>query len=225
MDRNNASRLWIGLLCAAVLVFAGVAGASDEQKKDDDAAAEKNGERAEGKDAARGEGESDEVLVFTNEDLERLFADTEAEAKSRPLDLPPAKNGAEQAEPAGGQAAPEPPVKQVEPSGAAGNEQFADPLQWMADRKAQRADWERRVAEAEQEVATLQERVTELEKRILATRNPLLARPKIPEEEKEEWDSGTAPERVEKSQEQLDQAKAELAEAQRELTRLRNSRP
>jgi predicted nucleic acid-binding Zn-ribbon protein len=116
-------------------------------------------------------------------------------------------------------------VRQVDPTGAAEGEQDADALQWMEKRKAQQADWQRQITEAEQKVSGLQLKIADLEKRIRATRNPLLARPEVPDEEKDDWASKSAPERVKLSQEQLDQAKTELAEAQRELNHLRNNRP
>jgi hypothetical protein len=73
----------------------------------------------------------------------------------------------------------------------------------------------RAIAEAEQAVAAARERVKELENRILALRNPYMARPEIPEEEKADWDSMGTGERIKNSEEQLAQARKDLEAAEK----------
>ena len=62
-----------------------------------------------------------------------------------------------------------------------------------------------------------------MRQRILATKNPLLARPRIPDEEQAEWNGLGAAERVRSSEEKLQQAREELQKAKAELARLRAS--
>jgi hypothetical protein len=157
----------------------------------------------------------EDVVVITNEDLERMFSDPAAPPEGA-LSLPPADTPAGEGEPA---ARP----SDKAPSGSA--PQAADPLKWMQDRQARQAEWSRQVAEAQQAVSDAEARVADLQKRLLATRNPLLARPEIPDDEKEEWAELNGPGRVELTQQQLETARAELAEAQQKLARLQSQKP
>lgn len=128
--------------------------------------------------------------VYTTEDLERLYADKTA--KPAPASQPAPKT------PATG----------------------ADPLKALQQRQTEKAERKKLVAESEQKLAAAEKRVRELEKRILAVKNPLLARPSIPEEERAEWNGQTAAQRVRSSEEKLRQAREELDRIKAELARL-----
>jgi len=214
MDRILSFKPWPWLISLALVVLLLPAALAEDEKKEEPKPPEKAAEPAKtGEESPTGEEvqkDLSEGRVFTNEDLERLFGG-EAEEEI----VPPAAEGV----PGEGAAPPERrPVEPV-PGEAAG--QPTDPLQWMQERQAREAQRREKIAEAEAAVTAAQQKVSDLEKRLLAIRNPYLARPDIPEEEKGEWDAMGAQERVDATEEQLRQAREDLQTAQQELARLR----
>jgi hypothetical protein len=150
--------------------------------------------------------------VYTNEDLKRLSAKGPGREETT---LPPGPASAQATE---GDAKPEPP---------SGEEEEADPLDQLFAREAARKEHAKQVAQAEERVAAAKQQVADLEKRLLAIKNPFLARPKAPEDEEAAaaWEGGGGPERVEQTQGQLEAARAEVAQAERDLAELRLARP
>jgi hypothetical protein len=204
---RKLSSLVLGVALVATLTPAGFA-----QDKSEKAEAKADTQRdatkppASGGKAAESKAGEEEVLVFTNEDLKRLFGEEEP-------GTPPAEPG--QA-PAAGRSDP-PPLRPGEPAA----QPPTDPLTWMADRKARAEERQKRIAEAEKAVADGEARVSELEKRMLAVKNPYLARPEISDEEKEGWDEMDAVERVKRTEDDLAQARKDLVQARQELRQLR----
>lgn len=153
---------------------------------------------------------SEEVVVFTNDDLESMMANLPPEERlkgvyqaERHIGVPPPEGSAEK------KTAPE----------------SEDPLEWMEQRQAAATERKVELADAQKRVAELQARVTELERRALAIRNPLMPRrysDRNPEDA-EDWDKENAQQRLEATQAELDKARQELAAAQQDLTRLRGS--
>lgn len=216
MHRKPASNLLPWLLCVALAVFLAPAAFAEEEKKEEKKAAEEAAEPAKSEaesPAAAADAKKDcaEVEVFTNEDLERLFGRGE---ETTP------ETGPEEGEPADGTARPEP--RPVEPVQGAGTAQPADPLQWMEERKTRQAERQEQIAAAEAAIGAARERIADLEQRIRATKNPYLARPQIPDDEKSDWDGMSAPERVAAAEQQLQEAREELRKAEEELARLRS---
>lgn len=215
MDRKTVFNLmpWLlGLALVALLLPAAVA---EEEKKEEKKAPEKTAEPAKSEaqpPAAQAAREKDcsEVKVFTNEDLERMFRGEEVE---------PDPSSAEAA-PAEGAAPPE--RRPIEPAAGSGAAQPTDSLQWMQDREARQAERRQQIADTEAAVAAAQQRVADLEKRLLATKNPFMARPVIPDDEKEKWDSEGTKERANATEEQLSQAREELQKLEQELAQLRS---
>jgi hypothetical protein len=208
MVPTHASKPLVWLLTIAVACFISMACATEKgSEQEDSEAAEEPQEQTEaaGNEANESDGR-EEVKVYTNEDLQRLFGDEELEES----ELPPEEEPAEQ------QPAPAVAVEQESPDTGP-----SDPLSLLQQQQAQDQERSRSRAEAEQAVATAQSRVTELEQRILALRNPFMARPEIPEDEKSEWDSMGTADRLKKTEEQLSRAREELAEAQKELQKYR----
>ena len=212
MSCKLASALLPWLLCIVLVAAAGPAIAGDEDKKDD----AKSSEKAQKEAGAKGAAESgrsdndDEAVVFTNEDLERLFGGDESESTID--DAAPA---------AGKPPAVRPGTRDEKPKPADPNK----PLLLLEEQKAQQAEWSRQVAAAEADVEAARKKVTDLDYRLRATRNPFLARPEIPEDEQGKWSGLTASERAARTQQQIDMAREELETAQSKLDALRARRP
>ena len=202
MVRRRASSLLSWMLCTALVGLAAPFVVAEEEKKV---------EQAKASEATR-PAEKGDVIVITNEYLEKRFGgeeDEAGEATARTDAATPATAGAG-SEKAGTKTTSTQPV---------------DPLAWMANRKAAQAEWQRQVSEAEAEVAEARKKVADLEYRLRATRIPFLARPEIPEDEREEWKSQSASERAATTQSQLDSARTELDAATQKLERLNGQRP
>lgn len=152
----------------------------------------------------------EEAVVITNDDLERMMAGLTPEQKLQ---------GVYQAERHIGVPAPTASAKPGETTPGQGQQPEKKPqssLEWLEERNT--ATQENRVehVDAEQQVAELSAKVTSLEKRLLALKNPLLPRrysDKTDEEDKD-WDQKNNLQRVEETQKELDDARAELAAAQ-----------
>jgi len=210
MTPRTASKLLPWVLVALLVCLAGPVLAEDEKPKKEQPAAGEQKAGAEDAEAGKKDGipvkEADETYVFTNDDLERL---TDAGHDVPPTRLPPAGD-APAATPA---PAPAPPAKP------------GDALEWLEQNKARAAERAQRITDAEKAVADARARVQALEKRLLSLRNPYSARPQIPDDEKAEWDELSTRDRVEKTQRQLEEARGELASAERLLEGLRASAP
>jgi hypothetical protein len=191
----------VWLLTAAVACFISIACATEKGSEQKDSEAAPKSEKA-------AEPAEQEAMVYTNEDLNKLFGE---EGISEQTALPP-EDSSEEREPVM-------EVKVVEPEPA--EKSAGDPLNLMQQQQAQAEERTRIVAEAELAVAEARARVQQLEQRMLALKNPFMARPKIPEEERADWDSLGARERREKSEEQLTQAREQLKAAEEELARVR----
>jgi hypothetical protein len=211
MDPKRSSKLWPWLLCVSLVFFSAAAGFAEEEKKDDSKSSEKSEKKAD-------KPKEEEVKVFTNEDLEKL------EGPAGPIIMPIRPDDAQPPQAAQGEGA-QPGVRSAEPTQGDAEAQPTDPLQWMEQRKARQAEHQRQLAEAENAVANAKQKVTDLEYRLRATRIPFLARPQIPEDEREKWSEKTASERAEYTQTQLDAARTELAQAEQTLAQLRAQAP
>lgn len=161
-------------------------------------------------DASAGKQKDDEAVVITNDDLERMMAGLTPEQKLQ---------GVYQAERHIGDPAPAAAGKPGEATPGQGQQTEKKPqssLEWMEERNA--AAQENRVehVDSEQQVAELSAKVASLEKRLLALKNPLLPRrySDKKDEEDKEWDQKNNLQRVEETQKELDDARAELAAAQ-----------
>jgi len=160
--------------------------------------------------AAREESADDDVIVFTNDDLDRFSTGRRAADEKPPS----------------GQREPG-PTPRTKPG-----EKPSDPLDWMKQQQEQEERRREAIAAAEQQVVDAEARVAEMEKRLLATKNPFLARPGPPEstdekraeEEAAEWDRMDGSERVSRSEQDLQQAREDLARARDERARLRAAR-
>ena len=210
MRRPDCSPV-ILVLCLVLVLGTGAALATEEKSESKKAESEQTA-----KPAREGGGKkADDVVVYTNDELERMFSEPATPPKGA-LSLPAASPAEDDGEPA---------VRPANPGQKPAQGQPADPLKWMQDRQAREAEWSRQVAESEQEVRDAEQKVADLEYRLRATRIPFLARPEIPEEEQGEWEGLTAAERAERTQQQLDEARAELAAAQQKLGALRAQKP
>jgi hypothetical protein len=192
--------LTLGLLAAALFALPALTEEGTEEK-----AAEGEATREETREAASG--------VVTNETLERLFgpAPEAATAPAKEETAPPTP-AAESGD------APPPPEGVTTPA----EKTPTDPLELMREKQAKAAEQKRLIAEAEQKVSSARQRVADLEKRRLAIVNPFMARPEIPTDEKEQWDSEGSQERLTTTDRQLEEARQQLAEAEGELARLRS---
>ncbi|MDH3592779.1 MAG: hypothetical protein OER88_12915 [Planctomycetota bacterium] len=145
--------------------------------------------------------------VFTNEDLEKLTG----LGPEQPRIKPPSPD------------APPPPKKKTAAEKAAEDGRapgFAD----TERRAARAADLDRRRSAAEARVLLAEQRVSALERRLLQIRNPYLARPEIPEDEKEAWDALDGAGRAALTERQLAGAKKDLAEAREAYEAARRGR-
>ncbi len=228
IERSRTAFVSIFVLLVLLIAIGPVAaeGEKTEEKKDSAGKAAKPATKPESPapvssiyQAARGGSEAEQTdegsVVITNEDLERMMAGLTPEQKLQ---------GVYQAERHIGDPAPAAGAKPVE--AAPGQEQQPDQkpqssLEWMEERNA--AAKENRVehVDAETQVAELSAKVANLEKRLLALKNPLLPRrySDKTDPEAEDWDQKDNLERVETTQKELDEARAELAAAQAKLGR------
>lgn len=166
-------------------------------------------------DASANQQKDDEAVVITNDDLERMMAGLTPEQKLQ---------GVYQAERHIGVPAPAAAAKPGEATSGQGQQSEKKPqssLEWMEERNS--AAQENRVehVDAEQQVAELSAKVASLEKRLLALKNPLLSRrySDKKDEEDKDWDQKNNLQRVEETQKELDDARAELAAAQAQAGR------
>lgn len=142
----------------------------------------------------------DETSAFTTADLERMFGGGEIGGVYQGGDAaPPAQDGAEPAPSSGGPAA-----------------RAGDPLALMQMQQAQAAQQREQAAQAQAEVQQLENRIQALERRKIAIANPLLARPEVAKEEgNEDWDELDNNERLQRTEAELADLRAKLAEARK----------
>jgi hypothetical protein len=171
--------------------------------------AEKRGAQATA--AMGGSGESPGGKVYTNEDLEQLATGTPVDVMFKPSAPPTA------AEPTAETEVPDRADKTGSESGA----QAEDSAGWLERRQAESKQRERQIAEAQDKVDAAAQRVSELEDRLRKVKNPLLARPEIPEDERGGWQGMSNPERLTQTEAGLKQAREELAAAREEMVKAR----
>jgi hypothetical protein len=135
------------------------------------------------------------AVVITNDDLTRMFGASETREPATP-----SGPGDPAAQPA----------------------DLPDPLAMIEQEKKAQAERESEVAQAKSELAAARQKLANLEKQLLATRNPFSARPKLSEEEQERRaaQQETAAERNERTQKLVEEARAEVAEAEANLARV-----
>ena len=147
--------------------------------------------------------------VFTNKDLKKLQgmgSSSASTSSSSPTPVPT-------------------PTRDKPPAVEAAASQPKTALEQMFEQEALRKEHEQKIVEAEQRVVTARQSVVDLEKRLLAIKNPFLARPKTPEDGAREWESGNSQQRVDMTEARVQAAREEIAQAERDLAALRNSRP
>lgn len=211
MVAKYVPRLSIWILAIALIGFTPVACANDEESKQEETkAAESSGEQE-----AKAE---EEVKVYTNAELEKMFGDESANETVPPTKLPGAPPTAAEPDDSAKPAEPAKPPKTATPPA---ENKPSDSLAMMQQQQALREEQQRTIAEAEKAVADARARIKELEERIMALKNPYRARPVIPEEEKADWDSMGTRQRLEDSEEKLRLAREELAKAEKELAGIR----
>ena len=98
-----------------------------------------------------------------------------------------------------------------------------DPLALMEQEKKSQADRDANIAAAESALAMAQQKLKSLEVQLLAASNPFSARPKISEEELEKRVTSNegAAERQKRTQKMFEDARAEVADAEANLSRAR----
>lgn len=175
-----------------------------EQGSDDTSADQPQPKRSVWVQATGGKRTGAPVKVYRNEDLERIAGLGPASSGSRTEDTT-------QETPAG------PPAE-----GTAPPAEEKSALDLMFEKQAAQREHAEKIAEAELRVEAARKRIVEAEKRLLAVRNPLLARPKAPEEG---WEEGGGEQRAQQSKDVLQAARDELAQAEQELDQLRRSVP
>jgi hypothetical protein len=159
--------------------------------------------------AARSKAVTDaDVVVITNDDLSKLSGGGVYVVKP-----------AVSAESAAADAA-DASAASTEPSPAEAPADV-DPLVWMQQQREQKQQQADAVAEARKKVGELEARKAELEKRLRAVRNPYLPRPQVTEKEDEghgtKWNDLSGPERVSRTETELQQVEDELAAARTAL--------
>jgi hypothetical protein len=184
-------------IALASLVWAPVM--AEEPEKSEDRSAETKGE-AETRTAEERAREAAGSVVITND----VLADLYGPGRRLPDTATTGSEG-------------ETPTGQKPADAAAGP---PDPVKAMRERQARDKQRRAQAEEARTRVLDLKQRVADLEKRALAIRNPLLPRPVVPEEQQDEWSSMGAVQRLEMTQEELAQARADLDAAEKELARL-----
>jgi hypothetical protein len=203
--------VWNYVVCSALIVgcsFAPTLLAGDTDGKEQADSAEKRSDEGSGQSASpamqavAGKSGDADVEVYTNQDLQRMFG---AARPSNPPETAPPGSTPESSEPTEGTRAPQSALEQV-----LGEEKLRQ------ERQAE-------IPAAEQAVGDARERVKEMERRVLASKNPLLARPALPEDEQTagEWAESGAAGRVSIAEQELDAARTALAKAEQALRDLR----
>jgi len=173
--------------------------------------AEKRGARATA--ANGGSGGSTGAKVYTNEDLQKLATGTPIDVMFKPSDAPaPAEPSAEAGAPA-----------KADETGSEPGAKTQDPVGWLEQRQIDSQRRKQQVAEAQEQVDAAAQRIADLEDRLRKVKNPLLARPKMAEDEREGWQGMSNPERAAHTEAALQQARDELETARQELVKARSA--
>lgn len=187
----RASILVMSLVLAATV---GWAEPADEKKPE-----------TQDKPTATEKAKSDEGKVYTNKDLQRLFApDPADQAPDGATDAPSA--------PAAGA-----PVTPATPTAE------QDPLEWLNNRTKAKTDRQSQIDEAQAELFAAEDKLANVRKELLATVNPFSARPELSEEEKayRRTSGETALERNERTKVMEQEAQAAVDEARTKLERVK----
>ena len=150
--------------------------------------------------------QNEDVKVYTNADLEKMFDIVAEEDREQPAAKPPAvAKGSETTEPT----------------------KAPDPLTWLRQRQDAQREHGKAVAVAEAAVTSANQQVANLERQLLAARNPFSARPELSDEEKAKRQEGgeSAAKRYERTQELVEEAREAVRAAESDLARLRAERP
>jgi hypothetical protein len=156
--------------------------------------------------------------VYTNEDLETLANGTPVDEMFKPTAVAPAAEPTDEAASAG--TAREADAK-TSGSGAPPDPETRNSVAWLEQRQARAQERDRLLDEAREKLDAATKRVADLEERVRKVKNPLLARPEIPADEREDWQRMSNPERLAQTEQALEAARAELDTARRDLARLR----
>jgi len=233
--RTMRIRRWSWLLAVLLVSGTSMAGTGDEGERQDAAEKADKTRASEGqkpsveksvspiyKAAQRGDAKGQEPLVFTNEDLERMWQNLSPEERRR---------GVYQAERHLGQPAPAEGTAPSATAGAAppGTEEATPPvtpLDALKQERAATASRQQQVVEARKRVTDLEQQIADLERAKQAIRNPLLPKTwRKPESEGEEqadqeWDELNNVQRLEQTEERLKQTQEKLQAAREDLGRL-----
>jgi hypothetical protein len=187
-------RVSIGCAVLAAGLLSGMVSAQEAKKKPQTSEASK---KTPGKE---------DVKVYTNADLEKMFGIVAEEDREQPPVKPPATaKGSENVDP----------------------KKAPDPLTWLRQRQDAQREHQKAVAAAEAAVTAAKQQVTNLDRQLLAARNPFSARPELSDEEKVKRQEGgeSAGKRYERTQELVEKAREAVRAAESELARLRAERP
>ena len=192
----------VSIIPVLLLLVLGAAGvhAADAEKKDQAeskpiaAKSEENSLSAIARAAEQRKAES-EAVVFTNDDLERVWAGSN-EAKLE-------RNGLQQKPTA---PKPTPPAKPND-----------DPLERLTTEREQREAQGQARSEAQADFDRASARVKAIEARLQKLRNPLLGRAEAPEKSEVDWSELDAAQRVKHSEQELADAREELESARKAL--------
>jgi hypothetical protein len=220
MKVEHSRTIVVAIFLLTLLIGVGPALAEGDQPEKKADKADKATEKAEEKaaespiykaaqEASTKKQKDDEAVVITNEDLERMMSGLTPEQRLQ---------GVYQAERHIGDPAPAAAGKPAEATPGQGQQPDKKPqssLEWLDERNASAQESRVERVDAEKQVAELSAKVADLEKRLLALKNPLLPRrySDRKDDEAEDWDEKDNLARVETTQKELDDARAELAAA------------
>jgi len=163
--------------------------------------------------------------VYTNEDLENLANGTPVDEMFKSTAVAPATEPAGGAASAGtaGEAAKRTTGSgtSADKTGASPDPETRDSVAWLEQRQAREQERDRLLHDAQETLDAATKRVADLEERVRKVKNPLLARPEISADEREDWQRMSNPERLAQTEQALQAARVELDTARRDLARLR----
>ena len=163
--------------------------------------------------------------VYTNEDLESLANGTPVDEMFKSTAVVPTAEPGDEAAWAGtaGEAAKRATGSDTSAgkAGAPPDPETRDSVAWLEQRQARAQQRDRLLDEAREKLDAATKRVADLEERVRKVKNPLLARPEIPADEREDWQRMSNPERLAQTEQALQAAQVELDTARRDLARLR----
>lgn len=154
----------------------------------------------------------DDVKIYTNEDLKKMFNIVALEDRETPPGETPQ---------------PAPVAETAQPTTTDGSPAPVDALTRMRQRQAAKAEHRKAIAAAQSAVNSARLKLANLERQLLAARNPFSARPELTDEERAKRQEGgeTAAQRYERTEMMVAAAREEIRAAEAELARLRAERP